>query len=65
MRSDRMRVIRDQRPFPMRIVDPDPILRVLEPLLDVVQTGEEDRVEGGNPIQAGWNSEARKAKVEA
>lgn len=65
MRSDRMRVIRDQRPFPTKIVDPDPVVRVLETLLDVVQTGEEDRVEDGDPRQAGWKSEARKAKVGA
>ena len=63
MRSDRTRVIRDQRPFPMRIVDPDPILRFLETLLDVVQTDHDERVEGGDPIrEAAWDSEEKTAK---
>jgi hypothetical protein len=35
----------------MRIVDPDPVVRVLETLLDVVQTDQEERVEGGDPIR--------------
>ena len=47
----------------MRIVDPDPILRVLETLLDAVQTDHDERVEGGDPIrEAAWDSEEKTAK---
>lgn len=56
-------MIRDQRPFPRRIVDPDPLVRVLETLLDVVQTDEDDRVENGDLIgEAGWDWKERKTK---